>query len=514
MQPIIEQFQDIWNRLTNVQRVSLVGVGLATVVSLIYLSAWVNEPEYTVLFADLDPEGAGQIVAQLKDQNIPYQLEKNGTAILVPSESVYELRLQLAGQGLPGKDGIGYEIFDNTNLGMSDFVQRLNYRRALEGELARTIQSLHEIQMARVHIVIPEHRLFSEDQQQPSASVFVKLAPGRQVTKPQIQGITYLVASSVEGMTPESISIIDAHGQLLSEETKEDSFLGLSSNQLETQKNVENHLTRKAQAMLDGVLGPNNAIVRVHTTLNFEQVERSIEEYDPETPSIRSQERSQTDVAGTEIAPGQTTGSNSITNYELNKRVEHVIGNVGNITRLSVAVIVNEARNADGSAPEPAELEALKKLVQNTVGFSNERLDQIEISTFPFDTSAADRERAVFEDVERQNFIMSLIQKGIIGALVIGVLLFGRSLMKRAKPLFPDPTPAPVTANFTELQQDGTMHLNDNEDAALPEAEPEELEELPIEVDDTDLRKDRLLGYVTKEPEKAAALVRTWLLEK
>ena len=485
-----------------------------TIASLILLTVWVNKDEYTVLFAELDPEAAGQIIGQLKDQNIPYQIEKNGTAILVPSDSVYELRIQLASQGLPGKDGVGYEIFDNTNLGMSDFVQRLNYRRALEGELARTIQSLLEIQQARVHIVIPEHRLFSEDQEKPSASVFIKLTPGRQVSRSQIQGITHLVSSSVEGLTPEVISIIDAHGQLLSEKSEDGSFLGLSTGQLEIQRNVESHLTRTVQAMLDGVLGPDNAIVRVHTSLNFEQVERSIEEFDPETPSIRSQEVSQTGVTPTEVTPGQTTGSNSITNFELNKRVEHVIGSIGNITRLSVAVIVNEAENPEEGAPPPADLDALRKLVQNSVGFSAERQDQIEVSAFPFDTSHIDRELKMFEEAERQTFFMSLIQKAFIGALLIGALLFGRTLLKRSKTIMPDSKAKPMTANFTELHADGTRQLNNTEDQLLSESDLEDFKELPPEVNEIELRKDRLLTFVAKEPEKAAGLVRTWLLEK
>jgi flagellar M-ring protein FliF len=204
------------------------------------------------LYRNLDSQEAGQIIDQLRGSKVPYRISEGGTEILVPSSKINDVRLNLAAQGYPKSGIIGYEIFDQTNLGMTDFLQKVNYRRALEGELTKTISSLKEVESARVHLVIPEQRLFKEDEKQPTASVVLYLNRSKPLSQRQIEGIAYLVSSSVEGLPAENVTILDASGRLLSAPRQTDQLAQLSSSQLDVKKNIEAYLQEKAQSMLDG----------------------------------------------------------------------------------------------------------------------------------------------------------------------------------------------------------------------------------------------------------------------
>jgi len=267
-------------RMSPSQVMMLLGVTTGSIVGIIFMVGWLNSVNYTRLYSGLDEAEAGEVISYLNDNKIAYQLSDGGRTIEVPSDQVYQARISLASQGLPRGGSVGYSIFDQNNLGMTDFLQNLNFRRALEGELTRTIMQLSEVLAARVHIVIPRDRLFEADQQKATASVVLKLSGGG-LAKHQVKGITHLVASSVEGLTPDNITIVDYDGNLLSSGETADLAAGLSSTQLDVRKQVEQYLEQKAQTMMDGVLGDGKSIVRVTADLDFQQLERTSEIYDP-----------------------------------------------------------------------------------------------------------------------------------------------------------------------------------------------------------------------------------------
>ena len=266
-----------WGELKTPMRAAVIGGAVLVVALIIYAAVWAQTPDYATLFSGLGEQDAAAIVDQLKALEVPYRLAQGGSVIQVPERTVYETRLQLAKQGLPKGDNVGFELFDGGqlgNLGMTDFMQRVNFQRALEGELARTIASLDPVAQARVHIVIPEASLFLAETKEPTASVVVQLKPNSQLTREQVNSINHLIASSVEGMKPSNITIVDMQGALLAaagSSTETQTSLQTGSSQLEMQRSFEREMTNRLQTMLDQAWGPNRAVVRVSATLNWDQ---------------------------------------------------------------------------------------------------------------------------------------------------------------------------------------------------------------------------------------------------
>ncbi|HID95616.1 MAG TPA: flagellar M-ring protein FliF, partial [Candidatus Latescibacteria bacterium] len=313
---------------------------------------------------------------------------------------------------------IGYEIFDKTNLGLTDFLQRVNYRRALEGELTKTIQQMEGVQAVRVHIVIPEQRLFKESQREPTASVVLKLRKTSSLSPRQIRGITHLVASSVEGLKPSGITIVDYNGNLLSSGTGGDQISALSQDQFQLQSSVEAYLERKAQSLLDGVIGPGRSIVRVRATLDFERVEKTIEQYDPDRTAIRSEQKTE------ENSTNSGRKENTVINYEVNKTLQHIVSSVGNIKKLSIALIIDtNSTDSNGAVVTRSqeEIAELSDIVKRAVGFVSER-DQFEVASMAFNRSFLLEEQKLLDKAAKRQVWTSFAQKG--WKVVVGLLIF------------------------------------------------------------------------------------------
>ena len=434
-------------RMTASQVMMLLGILAGTIVGIVIVVGWVSDVTYSRLYSDIDDAEAGEIVNYLNDSKIPYRLSDNGRGIEIPSGDVYKTRISLAAEGIPRSGNIGYSIFDQNNLGMTDFLQNLNFRRALEGELTRTITQLSEVQAARVHIVMPKERLFREDKKEATASVVLKLRGNADLSKRQIAGIAHLVASSVEGLKPSNIAILDYDGNLLSSGQEADPIAGLSGTQMEVRKNVEQYLEDKAQSMMDGVLGPDKSVVRVTAELDFQQLERTSETFDPEAPSIRSEERTKTSntdsdkTSETTESLAEESSETTVTNYELNKTVEHVIDAVGGIKRLSVAVMIDgtykEVENADGVMegiyqPRPQEeLDRLAAIVRSAIGFDAERNDQLEIVNLPFDRGNLDADREALDSMYMRDFYLDIAMKVGLVVLALIVLLYFKRVARK-----------------------------------------------------------------------------------
>jgi flagellar M-ring protein FliF len=413
----------VFKTLTAGKLISLTILIVATVWGLIVLINWSGSPEYLPLYSQLSAEDAGEVVARLKEQKITYKLSHDGGTIQIPREKVYDVRLELASQGLPRGSGVGFEVFDNTKLGMTDFVQNINYQRALQGELSRTINGLSEVESSRVHIVIPPRSLFVEEQEQATASVILKLRRGRWLSEDQINGVVHLISSSVPRLAPENVTIVDQKGQMLAGADDETPTASkVSSDHLEFQERKERLLEKSVLSMLEQVLGKDKAIVRVSCDLDFMQQESTEELYLPQNQVVRSEkssnESSSKDKSSPQGVPGmasniskekaagsQTTRPSAFNkqdltrNYEIGKTVSRKVMPVGQLNKLSVAVIVDGTytttvtgkgdKKREEIKYEPRTTEEMAKLsalVKRAVNFDTARGDKVEVTNIPFNT--------------------------------------------------------------------------------------------------------------------------------
>jgi flagellar M-ring protein FliF len=505
-----QQLAGMMQRLTTIQKVMIAAVGVSVMVGIYLLVAFVNSPSYATLFSNLSPEDASKIVAKLKEKEIPYQLDNGGKTILVPKPNVYDLRLTLAGEGLPQTSTIGYEIFDRTNLGISDFVQKVNYRRALEGELARTILTIEEVEGARVHLVVPERSLFREDEKPTTASVVLKLKSGKPLRRETVQGITHLIASSVEGLESPNVTVVDSKGELLSDPAKPNSIAALTSTQYEMQQKVEQYLSHKAQNLLETVVGNGNAIVQVNAELDFRQVDRTLEQYDPEKTAIRSEQITEEKNAGRDSSTPSTHNS-SVTNYEVNKTVEHIVEGMGTIKRLSVATVVNNIPTPvtkDGvttteyvTRPKE-EMNSFTELVKKAVGFNPQRSDEVAVTSLSFGTAVQDqdfmyRTEPTGDWTNYANKI--LVAVAMLGGVFLLWSLVGR-LLKRVEIPTIETTYAPLPAA-----------LRGREDSLrLPHGEEDFNPEIVVRNE----RRARVSEYIREKPDEGARLLKVWLAEE
>jgi flagellar M-ring protein FliF len=361
----------------------LAGSGAAVAVVLIALAlVWASGPSRVVLFSELDPVAAAAIVAELEDAGVRHDVTRGGTTILVPADRVGELRIRVAARGLTGKRPLGYELLDRSSIGMTEFLQHVNHRRALEGELSRTIASVSEVRSARIHLAIPERSASTDDRSSPTASAIVELEPGARLGPEQVRGMVALVAASVEGLGASGVTIVDSSGRQLAGASSEE--FAASSEQLRRQREIEEHLREKASSLLEQVVGEGQVIVRVHADLDFERVERSVERWDPSSTAVRSE---QVTAGGEAVA----------TEYEVDHTVAKILGSIGTIRRLTVAVLVDHDLQTapDGTITyverSPRELSTLSAIVRDAVGWDEGRGDSLEMANLRFaETRAAD----------------------------------------------------------------------------------------------------------------------------
>jgi flagellar M-ring protein FliF len=412
--------------------------------------------DYSLLFANLTSADASAVIDKLKEQKLAYQIKDGGTSIFVPADKVYELRLELAGNGLPRGAGVGFEIFDKQSFGLTDFAQKVNYRRALQGELARTISSLDPVVAARVHLAMPEKRLFKDQQEQATSSIILKLVPGRTLTEAQIQGIVHLVAGSVEELNPEGVSVIDENGRMLSRNREGDLTSPINPQRLDYQSAMEKKLEQRAQSLLDRAVGPGNSLVRVTAALDFSQRESLEEAYDPSASVIRSEqtveEKSGTPVpGGVPGAQGNLNGNQSAftvqpssrsdetVNYEISKVVTKKVESVGSVQSLSVAVLVGDRQEA-ATAPDQApayvprkadELKDIEAMITSALGLDAARGDRIVVVSRPFEGGGVreplDQPIAINDPYQ----YLPLIKYGLLAlAALLLYLMLLRPLMK------------------------------------------------------------------------------------
>ena len=285
--------KDFWGKISLTQRVFIAGLAVVIIAGFIGFTLWMNRPDYKVLYSKLSPEDANRIVKLLQADKVSYKLEDNGATVLVPGSKVYDLRIKVAGEGGLVGQGIGFEIFDQTKVGQTEFVQKINYMRALQGELARTISEFPSVESARIHLVMPHRSLFVEEQQKPSASVVLKLRdPSKKPDQKEINAILNMMLMAVEGLDKAHLSITDSGGKLLYQ-PEEDTLAGISSTQMEHKLRVQQNFERRIEELLSPIFGPGRVVAKVNADMDFSQKTIRREIFDPEKVAVRSEQRSE-----------------------------------------------------------------------------------------------------------------------------------------------------------------------------------------------------------------------------
>lgn len=524
MNRLFEQINEILKQLPLPRKILMGCVMVVTIVGLAGMFFWSSRVDFQTVFANVPPEDASQIVEKLKEQKIAYRLVANGTGIMVPADKVYEVRLSMAGSGIPRGGSVGFEIFDETKFGTTQFVQRLNYQRALQGELARTIKQFQEVIDARVMIVMPKASVFVEESKPPSASVLLKTRS--RISRDKVAAVVHLVSSSVEDLTPERVTVVDTTGKVLSSGVPEEETLGTRvSKQLEYRLALEKNLATRIQSMLVRIVGDGKAIVRASADMNFDQVDINEEIYDPEVHIIRSRQNSVESNDRKSVPAGKASSVNPVTtgdskketsdtskredetvNYEINRTVRRTIQPVGTVTRLSVAVVLDGTyvTETDKSgktvrkymARSQDELDQFAKVVKKAMGYNADREDQVSIESFPF-SYMADMEMS-----EPSGFDWSILMKqygrslvNIIMILLVFIFIvrpFVKGLRQHSGEMAAGP--ALLTAEGRKALPEGEAP------EALPEPKSMHL-------------KDRAVFQARQDVEKTADIVKRWVNE-
>ncbi|MGE5591744.1 MAG: flagellar basal-body MS-ring/collar protein FliF [Bacillota bacterium] len=539
-----QSLRERWTGLNLRQRVTiLVSLGLLAA-TLAIVVTYASRPDYSPLFTNLTPEDASAIGQSLTDKKIPFKAGPDGSSILVPTRQLYQTRWAVAAEGLPKGGGVGFEIFDKTQIGATDFDRRVSYARAVQGELERTFRQMPEVDNARVMIVLPEQDPFAlSDKKSARASVFLQLKPGVELDSKQVRGVIQLVSHSVDGLLPEDVTVTDVHGRILNPPVMDDpgavSVDVAAASQLQQQKAFQSELQRSLQTLLEQVLGPGNVATRVTAELNFDTRTQDRQLFEPMANGegvLRSMQQVQKSFSGTQD-PGTVVGTdpnlptppvyqnaggggtsqseeNSVTkNYEISEVREHVQVAPGSVKRLSVAVVVNPPKDKAFGADQQ---KAIHDMVAAAIGVDTSRNDQISVTAIPFDNTVAaaiQKEMDQSRQEKANQIRMMWIAAGAAVVLLSLVLIFrrrGRALEPSlagmpggAYPMGASGVPGAQQAAAGALSREGAALLATLAHVQTKELTPEELERQRV--------REEVEKLAQTKPEDVAALLKGWL---
>ncbi|HEY9099150.1 MAG TPA: flagellar basal-body MS-ring/collar protein FliF [Thiobacillus sp.] len=511
--------------------------GIVAIMGAVWM--WGQQPDYRVLFSNFSDRDGGAIVAELEKMNIPYKYAEGGGAVLVPADRVHDARLKLASQGLPKGGNVGFELMENQKLGSSQFVERVNFQRAMEGELARSIESVSSVQAARVHLAMPKDTIFVSEQKSPTASVLLNLHPGRTLDQQQVSAIVHLVASSVPDLPTKNVTLVDQNGNLLSDSGKAASINGMDPSQIKYVQDLQQNVVRRIESIITPIVGPSNVRAEATADVDFSRTEQAVESYKPnQTPDamvIRSQQTSESlngsagagGVPGAlsnqppapatapivapakgaapaaDVAAGGSTRKDATVNYEVDKTIQYVQQGGGGLKRLSVAVVVNYKKTTDKAGKvtmQPlteAETTQITNLVKEAMGYSQERGDTINVVNTPFATT----EQEVIPELpiwKQPSNINMAKEAGKYLLMALGILiLYLRMLKPMVKKLMEAPAFPALTAGKPGQE---AQFAPDGDLTALPRNQSNYQENL-----------NRAQKLANEDPRVVANIVKTWV---
>ncbi|HEP0313993.1 TPA: flagellar M-ring protein FliF [Enterobacter bugandensis] len=541
-----ERIKSILSSLRSSPKLLLVICGAAALSVIIALLFWAKEPDYRVLFSNISDEEGGAIVAQLSQLNVPYRIETAGGVIMVPGSQVHEVRMKLAQQGLPKGGSVGFELLDQEKFGVSQFTEQVNYQRALEGELARTIENLGPIQSARVHLATPKPSMFVREQKKPTASVTVNLLQGRTLDDSQVVAITHLISSAVTGLSAESVTIVDQRGNLLTQS----GVRGLQTAHLKYTNDIESDYQQRIQRILAPLVGDENIRAQVTAQIDFTEQEQTLEQYqpnsEPEKMAIRSRQTSLSEqgnrrgaggvpgaLSNTPPAPAtapltqplntpaddnkeKTTGnsanrepaqpynnrSDETTNFEVDRTLTHTKSNTGRIQRLSVAVVINHLPQGEEGKPGPigeAELTRINALVKEAIGYNAARGDSVNILNSAFN-GVVEAPVPPFWKQESFYVLLMAIARYLVIAIIAWVMW--RKLVQ----------PAWIRHQETTIRRlEMEKEAREEEIAAKKRAAEKNNRDRAQQRVDTELNGQQLRELAEQEPRVIALVIRQWM---
>jgi len=538
---VFTQIGDFYSGLNTQKKFGLVVTGFILTVSIGALFYWAGNKTYKPLMSNLNPEDATSIMRILRDKKIPFNVDPSGRNIEIPPEQIHNLRLELATMGLPQSSTVGYELFDKQSLGTTSFVQKVNQKRALEGELMRTINSIKGIKRSRVHLVTPDKSAFIEDQKKPSASVVLDIEPGTQLNEKQIFGIGNLVSRAVEGLDVAEVVIVDSNGKTLSKNSR-DSTIGITATQHDYQRKLEEEKEKEIESMLSRIVGEGKVVARVSTEMDFSRVEENQTTYDADGTAIISQQKNNETAEGVRPAPvgapGATTNQPGqpeqakvaqqfknntareygTTNYAVPQTTRRTIRQPGGVTKWSVAVVLDghtvKTTDKDGKvlakveAWPPEKLKEFEALVTSSINFDAKRGDKIEVRNMEFTHEDFDEAQRTIAENERRGYIQNMILYGVIGALILLFFIFVvRPFIKWVTENTIDSVDTFLPQTIEELEalqkNAGLPSLEDTVPALSEKIAPEKVE--------GEMIKEKIISLVDTNPQKAAMVLRDWV---
>ena len=553
-----ERFRELWERYTKRQRRIIIGVTVAALLAIFGISFWYGStPDMVALYTNLEAKDAGDVVNSLRESGVQYRVEegRRGSTIFVPATQVHDVRLELASAGLP-RGNKGFELFDDSKLGVTEFQNRVNYLQALQGELTRTIEQIDIVQKARVHIVLPEDSLYKKNEKPATASIMLMLAPEQHLTEAEVKGIVNLVSHSIQGLTPENITLVDEAGNILNETEDEETVRAQKFNnqafaQIEITRKTRDNLQQNIQTLLDNSLGAGNAFVRVSVELDFDERKIDRQTFTPvvdEAGIIRSQQDISESYNGTSNTPGGAAGvqgnipgyvaedrnanaeyerKESTRNYEINEENQKIISSPGTIRRLTVAVLVSDTINE-------VQQESLLRAVSTAAGINEERGDVISVEPLPFDTAARDR-RAAEDAAEKERkdriLYMEIAALILLAALMLGGFMMYRRKKQQEREAEEEARRQAEEAEKARLEEERRLREEQEarERAALEAAavaaangeggEDEDegpvLEERKLTLEERRQREEKevILKLIEEKPKDVALLIKNWIAE-
>ncbi len=540
---LVVQFREFFKNLGPTKRLSIVAVTVITGVALATMLFMASGKDYVPLFTNIPTDQVTTIIAKLNEKNIPFQLRDAGKTVAIPKELLHSTQMTLMSEiGSPKMGTIGLEIFDKQDFGMNSYAQKINYQRALQGELMRAINTLTAVKQSKVILALPNKKTFLEEGGSPTASVVVELHQGKELGPDQVRGIRYLVANAVEGLDADKVTVLDERGKVLNRQ--ENGLTGGSNDLLDLKAKIEGDLENRIQDILSKVVGHAKVVAKVDATLNHRVISSVEESVDPEKTAIRSQQSEEESLDGSRTNPSGVPGSRAnlpgaedqgtvgfkqdvkkeikTTNYEVPKTVRNIREAAGGLERVSVAVVVDgmavTTTKEDGTTETkytPRSAEELKKyedLVKNAIGFNAARGDSVRIETMQFQPEDFTEAEKILTTLERKKLIHALFKWALLGfSLALFFFIVVRPFMQWITDSFQDSVEEMLPRTIEELEE---LQSVDNTLPGMSTALPVLQESIDPEKAESELLKDRIMSTMSRDEEKAANAFGMWLVRK